>query len=323
MKDVNKGFYQTLRMVFHVCSFIVCVVFTLSSNSFALNEDVSIEWKVERPLTRRFILWQQNFRGHLRIHNNSIRIPMKHVNVTLQIFDENKNAIIKISGSLEGGDEADFQIYPLSMENVDDISGEGDITPSTVALITWNILAAQADVHTVSKGVPYFINATITYIFDGKRYMTETPQRYILVKPRPKELIDSFIEIDETFNDRFNPRQGDFLIVKRGAENFHIVVVEDIVAVEPVGLFREAKNERLFYVPEKYLRDLPFPEEPKEGYILYSLHENSYSTMEEVKTAIQGLPFKVASVIYCQSVIQFRAAHHIVAKERVGKRSDK
>ena len=92
--------------------------------------------------------------------------------------------------------DALFFIRLDSMENIDDVNGNGTILPSTAADIHWLIIPTPGSSNGLESGTLYYVGARLSYTIAGKEKVSEVTPDYIFVKPMPEIFLDYFLPIE-------------------------------------------------------------------------------------------------------------------------------
>lgn len=154
---------------------------------------VKIEIKQELTLER------QAFDAHMRINNGLTSISLENVNVDVSFADKDGNTVIASTDPART--EALFFIRLDSMENIDNVSGSGNVNPSTSADIHWLIIPSPGSSNGLESGTLYYVGAKLTYIIGGQEKVTEVTPDYIFVKPMPEITLDYFLPSDVYSDD--------------------------------------------------------------------------------------------------------------------------
>ena len=179
---------------------IITGLFLFPLKAFAedsLCAEVKIEIKQELSLER------QAFDAHMRIYNGLSETTLENINVEVIFSDAEGNPVL--ASSDPGNTDARFFIRVDTIENIDDVSGQGTIAPSTTADIHWLIIPAPGSGGQAPQGLLYFIGANLTYSFNTNEEITRVSPDYIFVKPMPELTLDYFLPYDVYGDDAFTP----------------------------------------------------------------------------------------------------------------------
>ena len=158
----------------------------------SLCAEVKIEIKQELTLER------QAFDAHMRINNGLTHISLEDVKITVRFTDADGHVILATSNPNDTS--ARFFIRVDTLTNINDISGSGNVAPSTSADIHWLIIPAPGASNGIESGALYYVGANLTYTIGGKTHETIVSPDYIYVKPMPKITLDYFLP-SEVFGD--------------------------------------------------------------------------------------------------------------------------
>ena len=154
----------------------------------AICATVKIEIRQELTLER------QAFDAHMRINNGLTHISLEDVSVTVNFTDEDGEPMTGTSDP--DNTSAQFFIRVDSMENIEDVTGSGSVSPETSADIHWLIIPAPGASNGLESGKLYFVGATLTYSAGGEAETVEVTPDYIFVKPMPQLILDYFLPTD-------------------------------------------------------------------------------------------------------------------------------
>jgi hypothetical protein len=158
----------------------------------SLCAEVKLEIKQELSLER------QAFDAHMRINNGLSNITLDHVKAVVNFNDEDGNPVTASFDS--SASDARFFIRIDSMDNIDDVNGQGTVAPTTAADIHWLIIPTQGAAQGLAQGKLYYVGATLTYHIGGQENVTEVTPDYIYVKPMPDLALDYFMP-EEVYGD--------------------------------------------------------------------------------------------------------------------------
>ena len=102
--------------------------------------------------------------------------------------------------------DALFFIRLDSMENIDDVKGNGTVLPSTTADIHWLIIPSPGSSNGLESGTLYYVGARLFYSIGGEERVTEVTPDYIFVKPMPEIALDYFLPVDVYGDDALRRR---------------------------------------------------------------------------------------------------------------------
>lgn len=163
--------------------------------------DVCATVKIE--IRQELTLERQAFDAHMRINNALTHITLENINIEVLFTDENGDAVLATSDP--NNTDALFFIRTDSMENIDDVSGSGQVAPASSADIHWLIIPSPGSASEDPQGTLYYVGARLTYDVGGEESVTEVTPDYIFVKPLPELTLDYFLPRDVYADDPFTP----------------------------------------------------------------------------------------------------------------------
>ncbi|MGD9158479.1 MAG: chitobiase/beta-hexosaminidase C-terminal domain-containing protein, partial [Desulfobacteraceae bacterium] len=185
-----------LRRLFLLSSLIVSLMLYFLPSALYAADSVCAEVKIE--ISQELTLERQAFDAHMRINNGLSHITIEDVNIDVSFADESGNIV---RASYDPDDtEALFFIRLDTMDNIDNVTGNGAVNPSTSADIHWLIIPAPGASNGVPQGTLYYVGAKLTYTIGGEEHITEVTPDYIFVKPMPELTLDYFLP-SEVFGD--------------------------------------------------------------------------------------------------------------------------
>ena len=190
------------RLVLMACGVVIAAglgsSLTLSPLA-AADDSVCAQVKIE--VKQELALERQAFEAHMHISNGLAHLALEDIAVEVSLADENG---IPAPGSADPGSAgALFFIRLDSMENIDDVSGSGSISPATAADIRWLIIPAPGASEGLQQGKLYYVGAKLTYTIGGVENVTTVTPDYIFVKPLPNLALDYFLPRDVFGDDAF------------------------------------------------------------------------------------------------------------------------
>ena len=186
----------------------IALYFTLLIGLVAMNPAVSFAVdsvcaRVKIEINQELTLERQAFDAHLRINNGLSHITLEDVRVDVIFTDADGNTVSASSDPDDTG--ALFYIRLDSMENIDDVHGNGTVLPLTTADIHWLIIPSTGSSNGLDSGTLYYVGARLAYTIAGKEKVTEVTPDYIFVKPMPEIVLDYFLPIEVYGDDAFTP----------------------------------------------------------------------------------------------------------------------
>ena len=168
-------------------------------NSSYAKDSLCAEVKIE--IKQELTLERQAFDAHMRINNGLSHISLENVGVTVRFTDADGHTVLATSDPDDTS--ARFFIRVDSMTNINDVSGNGSVAPSTSADIHWLIIPAPGASNGIESGTLYYVGANLTYTIGGKADETIVSPDYIYVKPMPKITLDYFLPSEVYGDDAF------------------------------------------------------------------------------------------------------------------------
>ena len=171
---------KKLSLVF-LCAFVLLSIPIFASPGLAVDDSVCARVKLE--IRQELTLERQAFDAHMRIGNGFSHITLEDIDVDIKFTDAAGNSVL---ASTDPGNTTALFFYRLdSMDNIDDVDGNGTVAPVTTADIHWLIIPAYGASNGVPQGTLYYVGATLTYTIGGGVHGTEGPPGNILLKPPP------------------------------------------------------------------------------------------------------------------------------------------
>lgn len=164
------------RPVIFLCFFLTLLI-AISAHAAYESICARVQIQIDQELT----LERQAFDAHMRINNGLSTIALEDVNVDVLFYDEDGNSVL--ASSDPDNTEALFFIRLDSMENIDDVSGNGTVAPATSADIHWLIIPAVGASNGIERGTLYYVGARLTYTAGDQQQEIEVSPDYIFVKP--------------------------------------------------------------------------------------------------------------------------------------------
>jgi hypothetical protein len=180
-----------------ICLILFCVP------TFARAADDAQCALVKIEISQELTLERQAFDAHMRITNGLSNVALENVGVTVAFTDEAGNPVLATSNPDDPN--ALFYIRVDSMANIDDVTGNGTVSPSSIADIHWLIIPAPGASNGLASGTLYYVGATLTYYLSGEENVTEVMPDYIFVKSMPELVLDYFLPKDVYGDDAFTP----------------------------------------------------------------------------------------------------------------------
>lgn len=170
-----------------------CVAPTLAQESVCAR--VKIEIKQELTLER------QAFNAELRITNSLPATSLSHVGVVVKVTDENG---VPATVTTDPNDlSAQFYIRQTRTENIDNVSGTGEVPAAATSVVEWLLIPAPGSAGETALGKRYLVGASLSYQFGSETQVMELNPDTITVKPMPSLTLDYFLTRDVVADDPF------------------------------------------------------------------------------------------------------------------------
>ena len=160
--------------------------------------------RVKIEINQELTLERQAFDAHLRITNGLADLTLEDTRVDVFFTDEDGNPVA--ASSDPENTEALFFIRLDSLDNIDDVSGGGRVSPSTAADVHWLIVPSPGSSNGLESGTLYYVGARLSYSINGEEKITEVTPDYILVKPMPQIALEYFLPEAVYGDDPFTPQ---------------------------------------------------------------------------------------------------------------------
>ena len=196
---MGKAYFFDCRIALYFALFIGLVAMN-PAVSFAID---SVCARVKIEIKQELTLERQAFDAHLRVNNGLSHITLEDVRVDVIFTDADGNTVSASSDPEDTG--ALFYIRLDSVENIDEVNGNGTVLPSTAADIHWLIIPSTGSSNGLESGTLYYVGARLAYTIAGKEKVTEVTPDYIFVKPMPEIVLDYFLPIEVYGDDAFTP----------------------------------------------------------------------------------------------------------------------
>jgi hypothetical protein len=189
---------KTLSLI-SLCAFILLSISIIATPVLAADESVCARVKLE--IRQELTLERQAFDAHMRIGNGFDHITLEDVDVDVKFTDAAGNSVL--ASTDPDNTDALFFYRIDTMDNINDVDGDGMVAPVTTADIHWLVIPAPGASNGVAQGTLYYVGATLTYTIGGEEHFTEVNPDYIFVKPMPELTLDYFLPTDVYGDDAF------------------------------------------------------------------------------------------------------------------------
>ena len=150
----------------------------------------SVKIQIKQELT----LERQAFDAEMRINNTTDNGLIEGVSVVVKVTEEN-GAPVAISEDPNAVGPK-FFLRLASKQAISDVTGTGQVSPRTTAVINWLLIPAPGSAGTNPFGKKYLVGATLKYRFGGEEQTLEVSPAAITVKPLPLLTLDYFLTQD-------------------------------------------------------------------------------------------------------------------------------
>jgi len=191
------------RHITAIISFVALTLSCLFPGSSKAADSLCAEVKLE--IKQEVSLERQAFLAHMKINNGLTNISLEDVDIEVNFTDQDGNPIVAAFDPNADPETtgARFWISVDSMENINNINGSGQVSPSTSADIYWLIIPVPGAADSQPQGKLYYVGATLTYTIGGEENVTKVTPDYIYVKPMPALMLDYFITKNVYGDDAF------------------------------------------------------------------------------------------------------------------------
>ena len=196
---MGKAYFFESRLVLY---FIILMGLVVLNPPTSLAVD-SVCARVKIEIKQELTLERQAFDAHMRVHNGLSHITLENVRVDVYFTDSEGNSVL--ASADPKNTDALFFIRLDDLENIDDVEGNGTVSPSTTADIHWLIIPSPGSSNGIETGTLYYVGAKLAYNISGEEKVTEVTPDYIFVKPMPEIALDYFLPVDVYGDDAFTP----------------------------------------------------------------------------------------------------------------------
>lgn len=155
--------------------------------------------RVKIEIVQELTLERQAFDAQMRINNALDNASLSEVEVTVKVTEENGTAV-PISAD-PNDTSARFFLRLTNTENIDNVSGSGEVAPASTAVVNWLLIPAPGAGGNTATGKRYLVGATLRYKFGSETHTLEINPDAITVKPLPQLGLDYFLPQDVVADD--------------------------------------------------------------------------------------------------------------------------
>ncbi|WP_338847489.1 hypothetical protein V8J88_02125 [Massilia sp. W12] len=166
-----------------------CLFAILGLNPAKAQETVCAKVKIE--IKQQLTLERQGFDAEMKINNTTDSSAIENVGIQVRVMDE-AGQLIPVTDN-PNDLSAKFYVRVSSKVDIDDIAGQGRISPKTTARINWLLIPAPGAAGQSPLGKKYLVGATLQYRFNGETTTLNVDPDVITVKPLPLLSLDYFL----------------------------------------------------------------------------------------------------------------------------------
>lgn len=192
MLKIFKGLKQVKAF-----TLLGCFLSLFSTMLFATDDTICAVVKLE--IAQELTLERQGFEAIMKINNALEDRPLTHVAVEVNFLDANGDEVV--ASSDPNHDSAKFFIRIANVEGIDNVSGTGELAPSSSATVRWLIVPAPGSGGNFESGTLYYVGATLTYRLNDQEDVLDVAPDTIFVKPMPQLVLDYFLPSDVYADD--------------------------------------------------------------------------------------------------------------------------
>ncbi len=152
---MGKAYFFNRRIALY---FTLLIGLVLMNPALSLAVD-AVCARVKIEIRQELTLERQAFDAHMRVKNGLSHITLENARVDLIFTDAEGNPVP--IGSDPENTGALFFIRLDSMENIDDVNGNGTVLPSTTADIHWLIIPSPGSSNGLESGTLYYVGARL------------------------------------------------------------------------------------------------------------------------------------------------------------------
>ncbi|MCP4986703.1 MAG: hypothetical protein GY928_11800 [Colwellia sp.] len=169
----------------------------MSNLVHATQETICAVVKIE--ILQELTLERQGFEAIMKINNALEDRALTNIGVEVNFTDANGDLVV--ASSDPNHPDAQFFIRVSQLNNIDNVSGTGELPAATSATISWLIVPAPGSGGNIASGRLYYVGATFSYTLNDKDEEMVVAPDTIFVKPMPKLTLDYFLPSDVYADD--------------------------------------------------------------------------------------------------------------------------
>lgn len=154
---------------------------------------------VKIEIQQELTLERQGFEAIMKINNALDDRALTNVGVDVSFLDVNGDDVV--ASSDPNHPNAKFFIRVTHVEGIDNVSGTGELLPSSSATVNWLIVPAPGTGGDIDTGSLYYVGATFNYTLNDVDEEIIVAPDIIFVKPMPNLTLDYFIPTDVYADD--------------------------------------------------------------------------------------------------------------------------
>ncbi|CAD7377064.1 hypothetical protein [Xanthomonas arboricola] len=169
------------------------LLFAALAPPLAAQESICARVKIE--IKQELTLERQAFDAEMRITNSLPATPLTQVEVQVRVTDENGTPVTVTT------DPNNLTAQFFIRQTHDDTSGNGEVKPSSTAVLNWLLIPAAGSAGNTPSGKRYLVGATLRYMFGNELQEMQLNPDVITVKPMPSLALDYFLTRDVIADD--------------------------------------------------------------------------------------------------------------------------
>ncbi len=197
MQDIIKNMMKNIKYI----KSVVLLSFLMLIMATSVKAEDSICAVVKIEILQELTLERQGFEAELKIGNVLDSGSIDNISINVWFKDENEESVLATSNPNDT--TAKFFIDIQSMQNINDVSGNGTIAAGEEAIVKWLIIPAPGASGGRERGTLYFVGADFNYTLEGTAETITVAPDTIYVKPMPLLTLDYFLPRNVYGDDPF------------------------------------------------------------------------------------------------------------------------
>ena len=157
--------------------------------------------RVKIEIRQELTLERQAFDAEMIINNGLTNVALKDISVNVHFMDDKGAEILATSDPNNTSATFFYKVQQERMKNISNVTGTGQVEPSTSAEIHWLIIPALGAAKAQQQGTLYYVGATLRYTLAGKEQVVNVTPDHIFVKPMPELTLEYFLPNDVYADD--------------------------------------------------------------------------------------------------------------------------